>query len=96
MAKQNLVAKPQPAYLPIQARILQLYDEMAEFQDQCSFLCDAFASIAAYEEVTCDETRRGASVYCEWIKSQVHEMKMELKVIHSEINLLASVAEGRG
>lgn len=38
MAKQDSTGNYQPAYMPIQARILRLYDDMAEFQDQCSFL----------------------------------------------------------
>lgn len=59
-------------------------------------LCDAFASIATHEEVICSETTRGTRIYSEWIKDQVQEMMIELKVIHSEINLLASTTRGQG
>lgn len=96
MAKQDSAASCQPAYLPVQARVLRLYDDMAEFQDQCSFLCDSFTAVVTHEDVVCIETARGMGIYAERIKDQIRELKKELNAIHSEMSLLTSTAKGEG
>lgn len=76
----------------VQARILTIYDDMTEFQDQCSFLCDAFASIVRQQEVIDQETIRGVSIYSEQIKEQVGRIRSELKLSSEEITMLASAS----
>jgi len=62
--------------------ILQLYDELTEFYDRCSFLCDAFASIVANHEYVDENTINGFSCYSNWLKQQVGDIKAKLKHIH--------------
>ena len=76
----------------VQPRLLALYDDMAEFQDQCSFLCDAFASITAQNEVIGQETIRGVSIYSEWIKEQVGQLKAELRLCYEEVDIFAGAS----
>jgi hypothetical protein len=63
----------------IQARLIALYDEIGEFHDQCSFLCDAFASIVRQQDVIDPETVRGVSIYSQSIKEQAGQIRSELK-----------------
>lgn len=90
MTKQGLATTARSADDRVQLRLLTLYDDLAEFQDQCSFLCDAFASIVTQEEIIDRETVRGASIYAQWIKERVKQMKEELKPIYEEVS-----AQGR-
>lgn len=90
MGKQNS-GETRPDAKAVQGRILALYDDLAEFQDQCSFLCDAFASIVTQVEVIDQETVRGVSIYSEWVKERVGQLKAELKLSFDEVALLATV-----
>lgn len=75
MIKESSVGNPEG----IQARLIALYDEMGEFHDQCSFLCDAFASIVRQQDVIDPETVRGVSIYSQSIKEQAGQIRSELK-----------------
>jgi hypothetical protein len=65
--------------------ILQLYDEFAEFNDRCSFLCDAFAGIVANPEYIDENTIHGFSRYSDWLKHKIVEFKARLKHIHERL-----------
>lgn len=62
--------------------LLRLYDEFTEFQDRCSFLCDAFACILARHEYVDENTINGFSYYAHWLKQQVVGFKERLKHMH--------------
>ena len=72
----------------LRLQLLTLYDELTEFSDQCSFLCDAFACIPAQEEVIDDETIRGISYYAHWMKRRIRKMKAELRAVRNQANTL--------
>ena len=65
--------------------ILRLYDEFTEFNDRCSFLCDAFAGIVANHEYIDENTIHGFSRYSDWLKHQISEFKSKLKHIHERL-----------
>jgi hypothetical protein len=82
-----------PRELPNETRILRLqlltlHDELTEFSDQCSFLCDAFACIPSQEEVIDAETIKGISYYAHWMKRRIRKMKADLKAVRSRANTL--------
>ena len=82
-----------PRELPNETRILRLQlltlqDELTEFSDQCSFLCDAFACIPAQEEVIDAETIRGVSYFAHWMKRRIRKMKMDLIAVRNQTNTL--------
>ena len=61
--------------------LINLYDEFTEFNDYCSFLCDAFACIISQEEVIDEDTIKGLSRCSSWMKQRVKEIKAELNEI---------------
>ena len=61
--------------------MLNTYDEFTEFNDYCSFLCDAFASIVSQEEIIDEDTIRGLRRCSSWMKHRAQEIKAELKEI---------------
>jgi hypothetical protein len=77
----------------VQARMLALYDDLVEFEYQCSFLCDAFASIVRQEEVIDPETIKGVSVYSGRIKEQLSRLKDELGRSCQDIGLLTATTK---
>lgn len=69
---------------PLRTDILHFYDEFVEFQDYCSFMCEAFASLAAEEHYMDTSSAMGASRFCYWIKRRMQELKGDLKKIHEK------------
>ncbi len=66
-----------------------LFDEIAMFNDNCSFLCDAFSGIVAQEEEIDERTIRGIDRSSNWIKKKVGEFKQiigEMAESYGEIN----------
>ena len=61
--------------------ILALYDEFTQFHDQCSFLCDAFASLAAQIDAPDRFSAQGLGQYAEWMKLQIREYQNRLQKI---------------
>ncbi len=66
----------------LQLKVLRLYDDLAMFSYQCSFLCDAFSAIPAKQEDITPATRDGIDFYANWIKTRLIEIKIELGEIH--------------
>jgi hypothetical protein len=75
----------------VQTRILALYDDFSELQDQWSFLCDAFTSIARLGEDIDEETLRGASIYADAVKERAAQTKAELKLVLDEVIILTKL-----
>lgn len=68
--------------LSLSSELLDYYDQFAEFSDQCAFLCDAYASIAANSEVIDQQSARGLEHSTDWLKYRVGSLKEALKKIH--------------
>jgi hypothetical protein len=68
--------------LALSKELVRLYDEFTEFQDRCSFLCDAFACTVADNEYLDESTSNGFSYYSHWMKQQLAYFKARLKQIH--------------
>ncbi|MEE8058276.1 MAG: hypothetical protein V3T17_10635, partial [Pseudomonadales bacterium] len=62
--------------------LLLFYDNFVEFHDYCSFMCDAFASLALGEDGLDTSTATGACRFCHWIKHPIQQLKEDLKRIH--------------
>jgi hypothetical protein len=72
----------------LRLQLLTLHDELTEFSDQCSFLCDAFACIPAQEEVIDAESIRGISYFAHWMKGRIRKMKTDLIAVRNQANAL--------
>lgn len=70
--------------------LLSLYDEITEFNDCCTFLCDAFCSLAAEEHALDTSTVEGLKCFSYWIKQRMETVKARLKDIQER-----AVAEAR-
>jgi len=69
----------------LKLKVLRLYDEFAQFSDQCAFLCDSFAAIPAQQEFIELETIGGINFYSRWLKTRLLEIKNELRKIHEQL-----------
>lgn len=60
------------------------YDDFEEFNDYCSFLCDAISSLfCEYQDCEPDpHTILGAKRHCSWLKCRAEELKKELHDIY--------------
>jgi len=76
--------KSQQPTTPLKTDLLRFYDRFVEFNDDCSFMCDALVALAANEEYLDPNTAIGASRYCDWVKSRIKELEKELKGIHEK------------
>ncbi len=67
----------------LSAELVEFYDEIVEFNDYCSFLCDAMSSLfGEYKDSEPDiHTILGAKRHCSWLKSRAEELKNELNLI---------------
>lgn len=64
--------------------ILHLYDEVAEFNDYCAFLCDAVACLVVEDDYIDKATARGLSRFSHDIKQRMGALKSKLKQIHKK------------
>jgi len=64
--------------------LLRFYDRFVEFNDDCSFMCDALVALAANEEYLDQNTAIGAGRYCDRVKSRIKVLEKELKGIHEK------------
>ena len=81
---------------PLKTDILLFYDDFVEFQDYCSFMCEAFSSLASEDNFMDESTAMGASRFCHWMKRRMHQLKGDLKKIHKKANtqsLVPSIAQ---
>jgi len=63
---------------PLKGRIHDFHDELREFHDYCSFLCDSFKEIINMEEGISEETMRGAHFAASWTKVRLRELSTEI------------------
>ena len=77
---------------PLNTDLLHFYDEFAEFHDYCSFMCEAFASLATEENFLDTGTAMGASRFCHWIKRRMQELKGDLKKIHEKAYIQSQIS----
>jgi hypothetical protein len=61
--------------------LLKLYDDFADFNDDCAFLCDAFASLAANHECLDQDNINGLERHAYWLKQRVGEFKERIRQI---------------
>lgn len=71
--------------LTLSSELLDYYDQFAEFSDQCAFLCDAYASIAANSEIIDQQSARGLEHSTDWLKHRVGALKEALKEIQARV-----------
>ena len=64
--------------------LLNLYDNVSEFNDCCAFLWDAFASLAAEEEALDTSTIEGLECLSHWMKQRMVEVKRQIKEIQEK------------
>lgn len=69
----------------LQIKVLKLYDDFAQFSDQCAFLCDSFAAVPAHQETIAPATLGGLDFYSQWLKTRLIEIKTELRQIHEQL-----------
>jgi hypothetical protein len=74
-------------HTPLATDLLHLYDEVAEFNDCCAFLCDAFASLAAAEEGLDGSTAEGLRCLSDWMKQRMEYLKRQLKRIQEKASV---------
>ncbi len=61
--------------------LINLCDELSEFNDYCAFLCDAYASIVfrSQDEEIGISTVRGVAHTCTWMKLRMEEINTHLR-----------------
>ena len=64
--------------------LLRHYDNFSAFHEDCAFLCDAFASLAATSESLDQCSVRGLERNANWLKYRIGEFKEDLKQIRSK------------
>jgi len=69
---------------PLKTDLLRFYDRFVEFNDDCSFMCDALMALAANEEHLDPYTAIGAGRYSDWVKSCIKTLEKELKKTHEK------------
>ena len=68
----------------IETDIVRLCDSFTEFNDNCSFLFDSFASLAVEEDFLDSSTAMGISRYSHWLKRRAQVLKNDLQKIHEK------------
>ena len=71
-------------YETLSQEILTLYDDFTQFHDQCSFLCDAFASLAVRNEALDGYSAQGLGQCAVWMKFRVREFQERLGKLHDK------------
>lgn len=64
--------------------ILHLYDEVAEFNDYCAFLCDAAACLVVENDCLDKSTAHGLGRFSHDIKRGMDALKSKLRQIHEK------------
>lgn len=73
--------EPLPQESSLANDLITFYDEFAEFNDYCAFLCAAFASIVANEEIIDERSAQGFGRCSHWMSYRMEELKKKLKKI---------------
>jgi len=73
----------------VSLELLRYYDEFTAFNEECAFLCDAFASLAANSECIDEYSIRGLERHAHWLKGRVFELKQSLSQIREHYSQLS-------
>jgi len=76
-------AKTKGKNLLLSQALLNYYDEFANFNEDCAFLCDAFACLADNYEVLDEYSIHGLARNAHWLKQRTKELKERLKQIRT-------------
>ncbi|WDE08458.1 hypothetical protein SG34_031535 [Thalassomonas viridans] len=68
--------------------LISLTDDFQKFNEECAFLCDAFAAVAREPDCISEETGEGIGHISCWLKDQV-------KDYNERINTLYKTAQGQ-
>ena len=68
--------------------LLRYYDDFSEFNDDCAFLCDAFAALVTNSDYLDQQSREGFDRHTRQLKQKVQEFKERLR----DIRTLASTS----
>ncbi|MGQ9425857.1 hypothetical protein ACXYTJ_05360 [Gilvimarinus sp. F26214L] len=64
------------------AKLLDLYDEFAEFDAHFAFFCDAMGALSQRQDDFLDRnTAEGVRLFGDWLKERSKLLKEELKVV---------------
>ncbi|WDE07101.1 hypothetical protein SG34_009515 [Thalassomonas viridans] len=66
--------------------VFKLMDEFEQFNGKSSFLCDAFAAVAANPECIDELTSYGLDFYAIWLKSQISDFNGRIRRLHEQVN----------
>lgn len=67
---------------PISAALTDLYDEVLEFTDECSFLCDAYAALAVQNDSFDNNTASGISMSAHMLKQKAATIQQRVREVH--------------
>jgi hypothetical protein len=76
--------KRSPKRNALKQDLLNLCDSFAEFSDQCTFLCDAFAAISARAETIDPHTANGIEHTARNLKQKVRELGADLNRLNRQ------------
>jgi len=75
------------------SELVSLSDDFYKFQQECAFLCDAFAAIAQEPECINEETSEGLRHFSCWLKCQAREYHQRIDAIYNEAYSYSKQAE---
>jgi len=78
---------PPPPNLP--RDLIQLYDDLAEFNDYCAFLCDAMPNLFTEDFDLDPHTIQGARRHCSDLKVRAEALKTGVADIRRQVNGVA-------
>jgi hypothetical protein len=76
-------AKTKDKYPLLSQALLNYYDEFEGFNEDCAFLCDAFACLADNYEILDQYSIHGLARNAHWLKQRTRELKERLKQIRA-------------
>jgi hypothetical protein len=79
MTKSEHNAKRDQSLLTL--KLLRNYDELTEFAEDCSFLCEAFNVLATNNDRLDQYTLGGFERNAQWLKHRAIEIKLKLRII---------------
>lgn len=75
-----------PTNTSLKTDLLHFYDDIAELNDYCAFMCDALTRMPLKEGQLDEASIMGASRLCGWMKHRMRALKADLKRIHEKAN----------
>jgi hypothetical protein len=87
MTQSEQNTKNDPSLLTL--KLVRYYDELTEFTEDCSFLCEAFSVLAINHDRLDQYTLGGFERNAQWLKQRAIDLKFKLKLIrdiHSTVS----------